>query len=148
MLPYYCRTSVRQQHTWHCPLEFERSTRFIHHAAYLSTASTTCGRFSPRTASRKDISCLEGTPMHDAANELRRIPLLGNSVNRGRAQREIGDLREPQRRIHRQFIAVLYAEIRMEPRRKRGNVQKGSNCQRSVRRSDTTSTMVGEQGCF
>src|SRR5688572_10178980 len=81
MLPYYCRTSVRQQHTWHCPLEFERSTRFIHHAAYLSTASTTCGRFSPRTAWRKDISCLEGTPMHDAANELRRIPLLRTRVN-------------------------------------------------------------------
>src|ERR671912_2197488 len=80
MLPYYCRTSVRQQHTWHCPLEFEHSTRFIHHTAYLSTASTTCGRFSPRTAWRKDISCLEGTPMHDAANELRRIPLLGTGV--------------------------------------------------------------------
>src|SRR5918995_5685937 len=82
MLPYYCRTSVRQQHTWHCPLEFEHSTRFIHHTACLSTASTTCGRFSPRTAWRKDISCLEVTPMHDAANELRRIPLLSTSVNK------------------------------------------------------------------
>jgi hypothetical protein len=29
---------------------------------------------------------------------------------------------------------VLYAEIRMELRRKRGNLQKGRNCQRSVRR--------------
>jgi hypothetical protein len=81
MLPYYCRTSVRQQHTWHCPLEFERSTRFIHHAAYLSTASTTCGRFSPRTAWRQDRSCLKGTPMYDAAIELPRIPLLRRWMN-------------------------------------------------------------------
>jgi hypothetical protein len=115
MLPYYCRTSVRQQHTWHCPLEFEHSTRFIHHAAYLSTASTTCGRFSPRTASRKDISCLEGTPMHDAANELRRIPLLRGWVNKGKkAGRDLSRIWPYPPRTHAPCPAPFFLHLPKE----------------------------------
>jgi hypothetical protein len=63
--------------------------------------------------------------MQDLGYALPRKSILGTSVNRGRARREIVDRREPQRPIHHRFIAVLYAQVRMEPEGTEETFKKG-----------------------